>query len=110
MAWKFNFTTTGKYPTIVHKFLVDYPRGGEVRSRAKHTVGGVSEAVEVDGVLWGRRRRCASGEVVEVNGVPWGQRRRRAPGKVVEVDDVLQGQRRRRAPCEAVEVDDVLRG
>jgi hypothetical protein len=34
----------------------------------KHTVGGVGEAVEVDGVLWGRRQRCALGEVVEVEG------------------------------------------
>jgi hypothetical protein len=51
MAWKFNFSTTGKYPTIVHKFLVDYLWGGEGRSRAKRTVGGVGEAVEVDDVI-----------------------------------------------------------
>jgi hypothetical protein len=54
---------TDLYSTIVCKFLVDYLRGGEGRSGAKHavgvsvkrTVGGVHEAVEVDGVLWGSR-------------------------------------------------------
>jgi hypothetical protein len=68
------------YPTIVHKFLVDYLRGGEGWSREKCTVGGVGEAVEVDDVLWGRRRR-------------------RAPGKVVEVDSVLRAKRSRSTAC-----------
>jgi hypothetical protein len=31
-------------------------------------VGGISEAVEVDGVLCGQRRRCALGEAVMVEG------------------------------------------
>jgi hypothetical protein len=83
MAWKFNFSTTGKYPTIVHKFLVDYLWGGQGRSRAKHAVGGVGEAhgrgigeaVEVDGVLRGRWWWPALGEAVEVDGVLQGRRR-----------------------------------
>jgi hypothetical protein len=29
---------------------------------------GIGEAVEVDGVLWGRRRRRAPGEAIEVEG------------------------------------------
>jgi hypothetical protein len=80
MAWKFNFCTIGEYPTIVRKFLVDYLWGGEGRNRAKRAVGGVGEAhdrgvgeaVEVDGVLWGRWR--ALGEAVEVDGVLRGRR------------------------------------
>jgi hypothetical protein len=51
MAWKFNFSTTGKYPTTVRKFLVDYLRVGEGQSQAKRMIRGVSEVVEVDGVL-----------------------------------------------------------
>jgi hypothetical protein len=34
----------------------------------KLTVGDINEAIEVDGVLWGRRRRRAPGEAVEVEG------------------------------------------
>jgi hypothetical protein len=51
MAWKFNFSTTGNYPTVVRKFLVDYLWGGEGQSRAKLAVEGIGIAVEVDGVL-----------------------------------------------------------
>jgi hypothetical protein len=54
-----------QYQTIVCKFLMDYLRGGEGRNLAKHAVGGIGEVVEVDGVLWGRRRRRALGEAVE---------------------------------------------
>jgi hypothetical protein len=68
MVWKLNFSTTEKYPTTVHKFLVNYLRGGEGRSRAKHVVGGISEAVEVDGMLRGWRWWRAPREVVEVEG------------------------------------------
>jgi hypothetical protein len=57
MAWKFNFSTTGKYPTIVHKSLMDYLRGGEGRSRVKHTVRGIGEAVEDDDMLQAKRSR-----------------------------------------------------
>jgi hypothetical protein len=57
-----------QYQTTVHKFLVDYLWGGEGRSRVKHTIRGVGEAVEVDGVPHGRRRRRAPGEAVEVEG------------------------------------------
>jgi hypothetical protein len=97
MAWKFNFSTTGKYPTTVRKFLVDYLRVGEGQSQAKRTVGasvkrtirGVSEVVKVDGVLRGRRRRHSLGKAIEVNGMLQAKRlrsrvkrsrRRRAPG------------------------------
>jgi hypothetical protein len=48
------------------------------------TAGGVGEAVEVDGVLRGRRWRRAPAKVVEVDGVLWGRRRRRAPGEAIE--------------------------
>jgi hypothetical protein len=73
LTCKFNFTTTGKYPTTLRKFLVDYLQGGEGRSQAKRAVGastkrmvgGVGEAVEVDGVLQGRRQGRAPGEAVE---------------------------------------------
>jgi hypothetical protein len=34
----------------------------------KRTIGGISKAVKVDGVLWGWRRWRAPGEVVEVEG------------------------------------------
>jgi hypothetical protein len=43
-------------------------------------------------------------EAVGVDGVPRGWRRRRALGEAIEVDGMLQGWRRRRAPSEAVEV------
>jgi hypothetical protein len=57
-----------QYQTIVRKFLMDYLWGEEGRSRVKCAVGGVGEAVEVDGVLRGRRRRRAPGEAIEVEG------------------------------------------
>jgi hypothetical protein len=34
----------------------------------KRTVGGIGETIEVDDVLWGRRRRHALGKVVKVEG------------------------------------------
>jgi hypothetical protein len=56
MAWKFNFSTTRKYPTIVPKFLMDYPQGGEGWCRVKRVVRGI-------GVAHGRgRRRSARGQ------------------------------------------------
>jgi hypothetical protein len=61
MAWKFNFSTIGKYPTTVHKFLMDYRRGGEGRSQAKRAVGGVGEAHGRGRRRSGRGRRCAPG-------------------------------------------------
>jgi hypothetical protein len=44
----------------------------------KHTVGGVGKAIEVDGVLQGRRRRCTPGEAVEVEdeAIKWRRGRR----------------------------------
>jgi hypothetical protein len=33
-----------QYQTTVHKFLIDYLRGGEGWNRAKHGVGGIGEA------------------------------------------------------------------
>jgi hypothetical protein len=47
---------------------MDYLWEGEGWSRAKRAVGGVGEAIEVDGVLWDRRRRRAPGEAIEVEG------------------------------------------
>jgi hypothetical protein len=59
------------------------------------TGGGIGEAVEVDGVLQGRRRWRALGDAVEVDKVLWGQRRRRAPGEAAYVDGVLRAKRSR---------------
>jgi hypothetical protein len=85
---------TDLYPTIVHKFLMDYLWGGEGRSRAKRAVEGVGEA-------HGR----GVGEAVKVDGVLWDQRWQRALGEAVEVDSVLQGRRQWRAPGKAIEVE-----
>jgi hypothetical protein len=70
----------------------------------KCTVRGTGEAVDVDGVLRGQRRRYAPGEAVEVDGMLQGQRRRHALHEADEVDGVLQGRRWRRALGETVEV------
>jgi hypothetical protein len=53
----------------------------------KRTVGGVNEFVEVDGVLRGRRRRCAPGEAVEVEGEAIERRR----GRSGRGDGMLRG-------------------
>jgi hypothetical protein len=71
MAWKFNFSTTGKYPTTVRKFLVGkdgVERSARLRASMKRTVGGVGEVVEVDDVLQGWRRRRAPGKAIKVEG------------------------------------------
>jgi hypothetical protein len=54
---------------------------------AKHMVGGISEAVEVDGVLRGRRRQHAPGEAIKVKGVVIKRRR----GRSGRGDGVLRG-------------------
>jgi hypothetical protein len=53
----------------------------------KRTVGGISEAVEVDGVLWGQRWWRDPGKAVEVEGevIQW-HRGQRGQG-----DDMLRG-------------------
>jgi hypothetical protein len=73
------------------------------RASVKSTVGGVGEAIEVDGVLRGRRWQRAPGKADEVDGVLRGRRRQHAPGEAVEVNSVLWGWRQRRAPGKAVE-------
>jgi hypothetical protein len=92
MAWKFNFSITGMSHITAHKFLVDYLRGGEGRSRAQRVVGGVSEAHGRGHRRSGRQRALGEafgveGEAVEVTACSGGEavegvlhRRRRAPG------------------------------
>jgi hypothetical protein len=46
------------------------------RSRSTACSGGVGEAVEVDGVLWGKRRRHALDEAVKIDSVLWAKRSR----------------------------------
>jgi hypothetical protein len=50
-------------------------------------VGGIGEAVEVDGVLRGRRRQHAPGEAIKVKGVVIKRRR----GRSGRGDGVLRG-------------------
>jgi Rad3-related DNA helicase len=46
-----------QYQTTVHKFLMNYLRGGEGQSQVKRAIGGgsISEAVEVKGEAIERR-------------------------------------------------------
>jgi hypothetical protein len=62
-------------------------RSARSGASTKRTVGGVGEAVEVDGVLRGQRQRCALGEAVKAEGEAIERRR----GRSGRGDDVLRG-------------------